>query len=433
MVKKRLSKEYMELLRRNQNEASYNNLCHPCINSASTSPQSSPPVSLSSSLPVSETSPVSLQLSLNTSPGHSSSPPTVISRPYHIPSGTYGEQLTSRPVLCETDIEQNFTSESVLENENILEKENFSEEGIFKEDNTKELDFEAKYEASYHDIYDDIESIRSSINTPVMKVENNTDDEPICDNDIADEHETYNIKRLLQKSILEAKVKIKPPSTPSRTKRSMFVLGPDYQVKSSSHEKFMRFVKDERSKHKEIINTLSNTSHTLSRRPVKSTTSKFLEERRRKYPYPALRKSKTIVSLKSKKFLTKNEQKKDKNVHFGGLVTFEDKSSPVPIRPPRKKNLGKSQRKSNSWINLRHEKTAPKLILSRKTMMDVILEDDKEAQDETPEKPNRSYKDRDATPLSQALQPLVCNQYSFALGKVVQKIFESYSNHCLSR
>ena len=340
MVKKRLSKEYMELLRRNQNEASYNNLCHPCINSASTSPPSSPPASLSSSPPVSETSPVSLQLSLNTSPCHSSSPQTVISRPYHSPSETYGEQLSSRPVLCETDIEQNFPSESVLENENILEKENFSEEGIFKEDNTKELDFEARYEASYHDIYDDIESIRSSINTPLMKVENNTDDddEPICDNDIADEHETYNIKRFLQKSILEAKVKIKPPSTPSRTKRSMFVLGPDYQVKSSSHEKFMRFVKDERSKHKEIINSLSNTSHTLSRQPVKSTTSKFLEERRRKYPYPALRKSKTILSLKSRKFLTKNEQKKDKKVHFGGLVTFEDKSSPVPIRPPRKKN-----------------------------------------------------------------------------------------------
>ena len=82
---------------------------------------------------------------------------------------------------------------------------------------------------------------------------------------------------------------------------------------------------------------------------------------------------------------------------------------------------------------MRHEKTAPKVILSRKTMMDVILEDDKEAQDETPEKPNRSYKDRDATPLCQALQPLVCNQYDFALGKVVQKIFNSYLNHCLSR
>ena len=46
---------------------------------------------------------------------------------------------------------------------------------------------------------------------------------------------------------------------------------------SSSHTKLMKIVKDERDKHKEMMNLISNTTYSLSRRPVRSSkkSSKF--------------------------------------------------------------------------------------------------------------------------------------------------------------
>ena len=155
-----------------------------------------------------------------------------------------------------------------------------------------------------------------------------------------------------------------------------------YPVNSLHYERLMKVVSSERSKHREIINSVTNTTFALSRRPLPHKNFK-----------PRLRKTSPKPSPPSIK---------RKSVRFGNLITFDDNSTPVPVRPPRKKTQ-KSQRISSSARKFSNQ--APTLT-RRGFMSSNDTVDSFEEEDITPEKPRRAYRGREVTPLSEALQPL---------------------------
>jgi len=100
-------------------------------------------------------------------------------------------------------------------------------------------------------------------------------------------------------------------------------------------------------------------------------------------------------------------------------VTIDDNSSPVPIRPPRKK-----------FSKLCCKKMTPKykrkplinegLDQTYKTTIMTDIDEMKEncILEPTPIKPERTYKDREVNELTQALQPLLCHQHQTSLDRI---------------
>ena len=168
-----------------------------------------------------------------------------------------------------------------------------------------------------------------------------------------------------------------------------------YPANSLHYERLMKVVSSERSKHREIINSVTNTTFALSRRPLPH-----------KHFKPRLRKTSPEPSPPSIK---------RKSVRFGNLITFDDNSTPVPVRPPRKKSH-KSPRLSSSSRTFSNQ--APTLTRRRGLMSSNDTVDSFDEEDITPEKPRRAYKGREVTPLSEALQPLHDRHLDLALENI---------------
>ena len=200
--------------------------------------------------------------------------------------------------------------------------------------------------------------------------------ENIFEDDIIDRVIENNILNLSDKSE-ETNIDRKPKPRPRRRicrnpfenfkpRRSAFV----ERANSLHYERLMKLVGQERLRHREMINSVNNTTFALSRRPLSSHNNHSSISQRRK-------------KVKSPPPLPKVTKKSNKRVRFGTLVTFEDGGSPVPIRPTRRK-----------------PPRSGKLTTSAQKMEDLPR------QDFLPEKPRRVYAGRAMTgsTLSEALQ-----------------------------
>ena len=190
-----------------------------------------------------------------------------------------------------------------------------------------------------------------------------------------------------------------------KPRRSGFV----ERANSSHYERLMAVVGQERKKHREMINSVNNTTFALSRRPLSSSNNNFTQRRRHVKPSPPL---------------TKDRKNVDKSVRFGTLVTFEDGGTPVPIRPARKKSK-KPPRSSSTSGKLTHQ-------LGRKRTNQLVdLAGSQE--DFAPEKPRRVYAGRKVTActLSEALQVRQDQQDESTLEKIkrLMKTVEQQNSH----
>ena len=163
---------------------------------------------------------------------------------------------------------------------------------------------------------------------------------------------------------------------------------------SQHYSRLMTIVSAERSKHRDIINCVTNTTFALSRRPLTYKNNK-MKLRMECITTPPLQSTRTKRSTK--------------RVRFGTLVTFEDNSSPVPIRPPRKKSL-----------RLKRSSSSPRT--SRQRPLNSHHEDC------VPQRPHRVYKGRGVTPLSEALQPLQDKQFELVLDNVKLRMKTAQKN-----
>ena len=159
------------------------------------------------------------------------------------------------------------------------------------------------------------------------------------------------------------------------------------RVNSSHYERLMKLVGQERVKHREMINSVNNTTFALSRRPLPTYKNYNLPQRRR--------------HVKPSPPLAKDRKKSSKSVRFGTLVTFEDGGTPVPIRPARRRPSQRSTSTSGKLMDL----TGPR-------------------EDFVPEKPRRVYAGRRVTActLSEALQSRQDHPGESALEKIKRLI-----------
>ena len=219
------------------------------------------------------------------------------------------------------------------------------------------------------------------------------------------------IKAYLRRSLQTERQAARLP-TPTRRRREV-----SYPVTSSSFQRLIAIVRSERDKHRQMINMVTNTSFALSRRPL-VTKSKYLEKRKRtkfetKLGQEIEESSRARDRESQHSQRDKSDSKSTRSVHFGTLVTFDDNSTPVPIRPPRKKTL-----RIPAWVKRSkfrgYKTTTPAVSLRRKTF---LRKESNEELGEAPEKPARIYKGRGATPVTEALRPIVTHQYQSSLGE----------------
>ena len=173
----------------------------------------------------------------------------------------------------------------------------------------------------------------------------------------------------------------------------------------------MGLVREERMRHREMITTLNNTTFAMDRRLVVDRVERRSNRRRRQLP-PRQRDEENQIQQESRQWhCTQNQLKKEcpekgyvnkdesggmKSVHFGSMVTFDDSSTPVPIRPNRKK-----QPKSISYCLQTRRETD-----STQYSRIIVQEKREEFIPNPPPRPDRSYKGREMTPLTLALLPL---------------------------
>ena len=209
------------------------------------------------------------------------------------------------------------------------------------------------------------------------------------------------------------------------------------QASSSSHEKLMKIVKDERSKHREMINRLENTTFEISRKPISTKKCKYLQDAQPKYSYSLFHQANNIVQRKLQAYNTSSAEKdtqkesKSRSVHFGTMVTFDDHSTPVPIRPPRKKSAKKlwsikpiPRPRARPWVA---RAASSQLQLARRKLEVSEFQSPDEDKPSpppapAPAKPSRVYRGRGGTPLSRALAPLAGHRYQEAESTINQMI-----------
>ena len=356
MVKKRLSKEYMALLQRNQN-------------SVMTVGQAQPP-------------------------------------PLPEDDEPHGQKYLETPV---EDIQVNCVEE-------IFEIERENEENAFNDCVCHEI-------KHCQDI-----GVDEDNDIVVLNIESPT--EPIYDSDFDDKgvEQTVNDERNMIKAYLRRSLqaerqaaRIAPP-TRRRRRDVSSTSSTSYPVTSSSFERLMAVVRSERSKHREMINLLQNTSFAMSRRPL-VTKSRFVEKRMWKHRESHLNPTQADPLKKNAKLsennqIFKSERKYTKSVHFGTMVTFDDHSTPVPIRPPRKKTQRIPVRFKMTSVRskIRGCRTTPSISIRRKTLLRKT-QDSEEALGAAPEKPARIYKGRGCAGVTQVVQPLVSRHYQSAMGE----------------
>ena len=363
MVKKRLSKEYMELLRRNQNSVMTVGLAQPCL-----------------VLPPPRQEDLSKE-------NHNERD--------HEPQVNEGHD----PQDYETTV---VTDQINLEQENI-ENVKETEDGFIDYSNEPKHEVEQSHntEAVDNDNCIDLEN-----NQEVEVLGENVSEQTDCD-------KRNMIKAYLRRTLQTERQEARLPTPTRRRRREV-----SYPVTSSSFQRLMAIVRSERDKHRQMINMVTNTSFALSRRPL-VTKSKYLEKRKRTKFEPKLgsededaTRDKFFEESKQSR-VEKSDVKSSRSVHFGTLVTFDDNSTPVPIRPPRKKTL-----RIPAWVKRSkfrgYKTTTPAVSLRRKTF---LRKESDEELGEAPEKPARIYKGRGATPVTEALRPIVRHQYQSSLGE----------------
>ena len=369
MVKKRLSKEYMELLRRNQNSVMTVGLAQPCL--------VLPPLR------------------------HQDR-----EEEHRDDRGREHQDLRG----YETTVLEQINSEKEHNSETIdpAEQINFEKENTLNEEGSSSQP-KPEMEQNYDNEAED--EICINLENPQEK-----EAEILGENvsEMTDSDQRNMIKAYLRRSLQTERQEARLP-TPSRRRRREV----SYPVNSSSFERLMAIVRSERDKHRQMINMVNNTSFTLSRRPL-VTKSQYLEKRKRfKFGTNLNQEDEEASKDKRRKSSDKIQEgkldvKSSRSVHFGTMVTFDDNSTPVPIRPPRKKTL-----RIPAWIKRSRSRvyktTTPTVSLRRKTFQRKNQESDEDLGD-APEKPVRIYKSRGATPVTEALRPIVRHQYQSSLG-----------------
>ena len=106
---------------------------------------------------------------------------------------------------------------------------------------------------------------------------------------------------------------------------------------SSSHTKLMKIVKDERDKHKEMMNLISNTTYSLSRRPVRSSkkSSKFSYQNLIKIQNPDIIAHEAVIRQDKKR--QKDQTLQGKDTLFGIFKIFHGLKMLKNHFRPRKK------------------------------------------------------------------------------------------------
>ena len=369
MVKKRLSKEYMELLRRNQNSVMTVSQAQPCL--------VLPP------------------------PRHEDPDQE------HQDDGDQEHQDDSDYVPYETITEE---EEEKVEQE-VTEVGQDIGDGDVDCKNKPKPQFEQDK---------DTEDV---VNGECIEIENAPEIEIIRDDvgEVNDCDKRSMIKAYLRRSLQTERQAARIP-TPSRRRREV-----SYPVNSSSaFQRLMTIVKVERDKHQEMINMVRNTSFAMSRRPlvIKSKVREKGKRNKEKSQGPEDEGVSTDKCFKSspsgQSRVDKLDVKPSRSVHFKTLVTFDDNSTPVPIRPPRKKTL-----RFPTWAKrsrFQGCKTTPAVSLRRKTFLRKESEED---MGEAPEKPSRIYKGRRATPVTEALRPIASHQYESSLGESLSDSYKA--------
>ena len=239
------------------------------------------------------------------------------------------------------------------------------------------------------------------------------------------------VSRLKKTLIVSYLKQISSISEEAKRRRRHLRAQAQVQASSSSHEKLMKIVRDERSKHREMINRLENTTFEISRKPLTTKKCKYLQDAQIKYSYSLFHQANNIVRKKLQAYNTSSAEKdtqkesKSRSVHFGTMVTFDDHSTPVPIRPPRKKSAKKllsfkpiprAARSASSQLQLARRKMEVKEFQSP--------DEDKPGPPPAPApaKPSRVYRGRGGTPLSRALAPLAGHRYQEAETTINQMI-----------
>ena len=225
------------------------------------------------------------------------------------------------------------------------------------------------------------------------------------------------IEKHLVRTYLRRAMKSLAPETPKRRRRGPYLRCYNSSTQSSfpTYDKLMKVVREERWKHMEMITALTNTTFALERRPGVEMVER--RNRRRRHKHAAQDQCGAVVlsyqrpkqldqqnrsqitpsSDTSKPWTVKangnvsspiNDKRcfsvQNKSVHFGSLVTFDDASTPVPIRPERRNKTGLFTQVRQ--VTLRNEKS--------------------ENIQECPARPRRSYKCKEITPLTLTLLPL---------------------------
>ena len=247
------------------------------------------------------------------------------------------------------------------------------------------------------------------------------------------------VSRLKKTLIVSYLKQISSISEEAKRRRRHLRAQAQVQASSSSHEKLMKIVRDERSKHREMINRLENTTFEISRKPLTTKKCKYLQDAQIKYSYSLFHQANNIVRKKLQAYNTSSAEKdtqkesKSRSVHFGTMVTFDDHSTPVPIRPPRKKSAKKllsfkpvPRPRARAWV-ARSGSASSQLQLARRKM--EVKEFQSPDEDKpgpppapAPAKPSRVYRGRGGTPLSRALAPLAGHRYQEAETTINQMI-----------
>ena len=230
----------------------------------------------------------------------------------------------------------------------------------------------------------------------------------------------YLLGSLRQQKMQDLKDKIMKPPPVSPRRRKLFSKNNNVYVPSPSHQKLMNIINEEKTKHKEMINLLSNEAFAFSRKPPDSNL-KSKAKSCYKYPRtvkePAIKQSVAYDNRMSS--LTRIVRNKRLDEYLRNVDDLLDKSKePVPIRPPRKRSSKLNQKRPR-----RGKKTSsnflPSSAMIKKKILSVIHEAD-EDEDNVPIRPVRLYKSRDADTVTGALQLLVSHQPNIAfiaLGK----------------
>ena len=239
------------------------------------------------------------------------------------------------------------------------------------------------------------------------------------------------IERHLVRTYLRRAMKSLAPETPKRRRRRPYLRYYNSSTQSSfpTYDKLMKVVREERWKHKEMITALTNTTFALERRPGVEMVER--RNRRRRHKHAAQDQcGELVLSYHRPKQLDQQNRSQitpssdsnkpwsvkvngivsspindkrcsfvpNKNVHFDSLVTFDDASTPVPIRPERRNKIGLFRQVRQ--VTLRNEKP-------------------EDIQD-CPARPRRSYKCKEITPLTLTLLPLNYHNTENIPGKYFQ-------------